>query len=169
MMKRMWMVVMLCLLALPFSTAAKERSSGSLDMSKVHRIFIGWAAIDANYSKLGYATRKEWQSVVEDANAHFQDEFRASGLSKGREVIGARNAEDQDSKGYDLYIKPTEVSFDYGYRLHFAADIVDAITGTTLVHLDTKTYGAHFCAMTGCLNKELDKAIEDIEDRIGTK
>ena len=168
-MKRIWTVVFILFCVASFSAAAKEKDSGAaiVDMSKMHRIFIGWSVVDANYHKLGYGTQQDWDVVVRSANAHFFEMCKSSALGTGREVVGAKSPDDTNVKDYDLYIKPVDVSFDYGYRLHIGFDLVDAKTGANLLHMDAKRYGAHFCALTGCMNKEFDDAAEDINARLG--
>lgn len=168
-MKRISVITFLLLSMFPACLMAKEKASTGVDLTNVHRIFLGWVAVDANYHKLGYSTREEWDAVVRRANSSYQDFFRSSSLGTGREVVAAKGPQDTKPEGYDLYINPANVNFDYKYRLHFAADFIDGKTGAALGRMDPETYGAHFCAMEGCMHKELEKAIEDLTKHLGTK
>jgi hypothetical protein len=167
-MKQMWTTsFLLCFMALASTAVAKEKAWSAVDMTNVKRVFIGWAAIDANYHKLGYGTLQDWNPVVRDANAHFIEMLKSSNLGAGRELVGATSPEDTAVNGYDLYIKPVDASFDYGYRLHIGFDLVNTKTGAILLHMDTKRYGAHLCGLTGCMDKEFDEAVKDINSRLG--
>jgi hypothetical protein len=167
-MKRFVLVAALALLCIASPTVVDARGAKStVDMSKMDKIFVGWVDFDpAQYRVLDYDTKKEWSDVIDQVNATFQDDLKTKYLA-GRTLTMAKNREDVDTAGNDLYIKFTNASEDKGYRLHIAVHFIDPKTNTELAVIPENRYGAHVCGLVGCMEKELDKVGELINKQVG--
>lgn len=157
-MKRIVVIaLLLSCLVLPAALAAKEKAA-PMDMKNIHSVFIGWVDMNSdNYHQQGYSTRDEWLDVIKNANITFQKNCRElKGLS-GSTVTTAKDRNDVNTAGNDLYIKFTDAQFDRKYRLHVSVQFIDLKTNSAVGSIPLETYGAHFCGLTGCMDKELEE------------
>jgi len=160
-MKRFMVAMVLGLLcvASPTSVDASGPKPPSVDMSNLNKIFVGWVDWDPDeYRLLNYSTKEDWVKDINSANAYFQGGMKAEYLA-GRTVTLAKNREDVNAAGNDLYIKFTNVSEDKGYRLRLAVHFIDPKTDTELAVVPEDVYSAHghFCVLEGCMQLELNK------------
>jgi len=159
-------LALLCI-ASPASVEAHATKS-SVDMSNMNKIFVGWVDLDPDtYRVLDYDTKAEWATVIDNINAYFQDDLKSNYLA-GRTLTMAKNKDDVNAAGNDLYIKFTNASEDKGYRLHIAVHFIDPKTNTELAVIPEVRYGAHLCALVGCMEKELGKVGELVSKQVSS-
>lgn len=104
----------------------------AVDMSARKNIFVGWVDLRPDdWALYGYASKEDWAAIVDGLNGSFASSLRARWLP-GRIVTAARNKEDEDTTGQDLYIK-FDASVDYGnYLLHVSMHFIDPKTGAEI-------------------------------------
>jgi hypothetical protein len=172
-MKRIVAVVALLLFfaASPASIGASSVRSNT-DMRGMKRIFVGWVNLHPEaFASLDYDTKKDWADEIANVNEYFSSAMTQA--LPDRTLTMAKNVDDEDAAGNDLYIKFTDVSEDHGYRLHLAIHFIDPKTNAELMTLPLETYVGHVCSLDGCLEKELtkvgDRIKKAVENPPGTK
>jgi len=160
-------VLLLVCIACPTSMKAGAKKT-TVDMTSVKTIFVGWIDVDPDeYRLLGYSTKEDWLKDVEKANAYFQGDLKA-GFPGGRTLTMAKNRDDVNTAGNDLYIKFTDVTEDKGYRLHLAIHFIDLKTNAEIAVIPSDVYKAsgHFCLLEGCMEYEVHKVGESIKKQV---
>lgn len=160
--------LLVIVLAIPLALPAREKAK-PVDMTNIKTVYIGWVDVNPeDYRLQGYKTRQEWAGVIDTANATFQK--RCAGLKglAGRTVTGAKQKGDADAANSDLYVKFTEVNFDHKYQLHIGVHFIDPKTNNDVGSIPYKTYGAHFCTLSTCLDKELDEVSYDMDKELAS-
>jgi hypothetical protein len=169
-MKRFVVTVVLLLLCIASPTAMEAGSKKpTVDMGNMKTIFVGWIDVDPEeYRLLGYSTKEDWLKDVEKANAYFQGDLK-SRFPVGRTLTMAKNRDDVNAAGNDLYIKFTDVTEDKGYRLHLAIHFIDLKTNAEIAVIPSDQYTAHghFCLLEGCMEYEVHKVGELIKKQVG--
>ena len=152
--------LMLCL-SLPTSLSAHEKNQAP-ELSNMKNIFLGWVDLgSASYKDLGYATREDWESVIKEENTGFQEYFQTK-LSANHTIVLAKNKDDVDTAGNDLYVKFVDVSVDHGYKLHITVQLIDLKTNAVITTIPKLVLNGHFCTLKGCLVKDLDVVNEKL-------
>ncbi len=102
----------------------------TVDLSGMKRIFIGWVDMhEDDWSAQGYTTRQEWADTIATLNAGFVSDLMQNDLPN-RTLVPAKNKDDEDAKGCDLYVKFTDVKVDYdNYTLTLAIHFIDPKSG----------------------------------------
>lgn len=156
-------LLLLCL-ALPASLAAKNEKPAE-DMSNMNHIFLGWVDISLDaYKYLGYETREDWAQVIQKENKGFQEDFQTK--MHGRTVVVAKNNQDENTAGNDLYVKFTDATVDKGYRLHLSVHLINLKTNTEIGSIPNLVLNGHLCSLTGCIAKDLGVVTEKLEKMI---
>jgi len=154
-------VIALMLLGIALPVAAAKEKAKPVDMKDINHVFVGWVDINPDDWKMqGYANKQEWLDVISGANESFQKDL-AKTLS-GLTVTMAKNKDDVNTAGNDLYIKFSDARVDKGYRLHISVHFIDLKTNNEVGSIPLQVLGAHLCGLSGCINKELDKVNEEI-------
>ncbi len=157
-------LLMICFM-LPTTVEARDKRPVP-DMSKMNHIFLGWVDLGSgSYKDLGYETREDWDKVIASENTGFQEYFQTK-LSPGRTVVVAKNKDDINTAGNDLYIKFLYVYVDHGYRLHLSVQFVDLKTNTVIATIPNMKLNGHFCTLSGCLAKDLDVVNDKLQSMI---
>ena len=162
-------LLLLCIVS-PTSMKAGDKKP-TVDMSNMKTIFVGWVDVDPEeYRLLDYSSKEDWLKDIEKANATFQGDLKSKFLA-GRTLTMAKNRDDVNTAGNDLYIKFTDVAEDKGYRLHVAVHFIDPKTDTELALVASDVYSArgHFCLLEGCMEIELHKVGELLNKQIEPK
>ncbi len=158
-------LLMLCIV-LPASLAAKNKKPAE-DMSNMNHIFLGWVDINQDaYKYLGYETREEWAQVIANENKGFQEDFQTK--MHGRTVVAAKNNQDENPAGNDLYIKFTDARVDKGYRLHLSVHLIDLKTNTEIGSIPNLVLNGHLCSLTGCIAKDLGGVAQQLQKMINS-
>ena len=169
-MKRILVVALLLFcVAMPGSLIAGEKEKAKpVDMKDISRIFVGWVDINPEDWKMqGYASKQEWLDVIRGANEGFQRDLTKA-LS-GRTVTTAKNRDEVDTTGNDLYIKFTDARVDKGYRLHISVHFIDLKTNNEVGSIPPQSLGAHLCSLSSCIDKELAKVGEQIQKNLPSR
>lgn len=154
--------VWLLSVALPAFLIAKQKAT-PVDLKGMNRVFLGWVDVSPDdYHHQGYATREEYQAVINHANTAFQETCQSKALS-GRTMTAAKSHGDENTAGNDVYVKFSDVAYDHGYRLHLSVHFIDLKTNTEIGSIPLETYSAHMCGLESCLIKELDKVSEQLQ------
>lgn len=160
------MTLLLLCMALPAPTLAKNKAPAA-DMKGMNHIFLGWVAVNPDdYHKQGYGTEAEYNNVITGANVAFQKSCQ--GKLAGRTITVAKNKDDVNTTGNDLYVKFSDVAYDHHYRLHISMHFIDLKTNTEIATVPVKIYTAHLCGLVGCLDKELEQVSRDVQAKLGS-
>ena len=152
-------LLMMCFM-LPKTLEARDKTPAP-DTSNMNHIFLGWVDISLDaYKYLGYDTREDWAKVIKDENIGFQEDFQTR--MHGRTVVVAKDKDDVNTAGNDLYIKFTDATVDKGYRLHITAHLIDLKTNTEIASIPHLVLNGHLCSLSGCIAKDLGVVTEKL-------
>jgi hypothetical protein len=166
-MKRIAVVALLLSMALTAPLIAKEKSA-TVDMSNMNRIFLGWVDISPDeYYKQGYSTKEEFLDVIKRANLNFQDDVRAK--FPGRTITAAKDRDDVNTAGNDLYVKFSDAVFTRGYRLMVGVHIIDLKTNKEVGTIPIRKYTGRLCGLESCMHKELEQVADELKSQLGGK
>ena len=117
---------------------AKETT---VDMSGRKSIFLGWVGLSPDGWRLwGYQNEEEWMSVIADLNRDFQSSCKGQYLA-GRTVVVAKDANDENAAGSDLYIKFSDINIDHNYYgLRLSIHFIDPETNTEIASIPSRLY-----------------------------
>jgi hypothetical protein len=165
-MKRVIAAALFLILCIGFPTPLQAREKNPVpDMSNMNHIFLGWVDISLDaYRYLGYGTREDWAKVITDENIGFQEDFQTR--MHGRTVVVAKDKDDVNTAGNDLYIKFTDATVDKGYRLHITAHLIDLKTNTEIGSIPNLVLNGHLCSLSGCIAKDLGVVTGKLEKLI---
>src|SRR5271157_403953 len=149
-MKRLAIIAALLLICIAFPTpSAGERHSvpryltkeSTVDMRNMNRIFVGWVNLDPEeWAAHGYATKTEWTDVIAFLNAAFASNLQTTYLP-GRTIVAAKNKDDTNAAGCDLYIKFSDIHVDYNnYHLILSIHFIDPKTNTEIGSIPVRPY-----------------------------
>jgi hypothetical protein len=146
---------------------AKEKNA-AVDMSGMNRIFLGWVDLSPNdYYKQGYPAKEAYLEVINNANLAFQDMVRTK--FPGRTITVAKDRNDQDNAGNDLYIKFSDAVFTHGYRLMLSVHIIDLKTNQEVGSIPMRKYTGHLCGLESCMHKELEQVADELKSQLDKK
>lgn len=149
-------------IALPAFVMAKDKAAPP-DLKDMNKVFLGWVDMSADdFHHQGYATREEYQAVINHANKSFQETCQAKVFS-GRTMTAAKAPGDDSSAGNDVYVKFSDAVYDHKYRLTVSVHLIDLKTNAEIGAIPKRTFGAHYCTLEGCMIKELDKVSEELQ------
>jgi hypothetical protein len=152
--------------ALPVSVEARNKQAGP-DLSNAQHVFVGWADMDPEaYIDLGYS-KAEWEDVIRHENVVFQKKFKEGLKLRFITVVAAKDKSDENTAGNDLYVKFSDVSFDSGYVLHLAVQIIDLKTNTEIASIPYRRYTGHLCGLTTCMEQEFDEVNTKLQVLLG--
>lgn len=113
----------------------------TVDMSARKAIFLGWVDLPAEgWSLWGYQNREEWADVIKDLNHDFQSSCQGQYLA-GRRVAVAKDRNDENAAGNDLYIKFSDVNIDHDYYgIRLSIHFIDPKTNTEIAAVPSRLY-----------------------------
>jgi hypothetical protein len=119
----------------------KQRKETTVDMSARKTIFLGWVGLSPEqWSLWGYTSRQEWIDVINDLNHDFQSSCQGQYLA-GRTVTGAKDRNDENAAGNDLYIKLSDVNIDHNYYgIRLSIHFIDPKTNTEIASIPSRLY-----------------------------
>jgi hypothetical protein len=166
-MKKIAAIVLVLGMASAVPLTAKDKNV-PVDMSKMSSIFLGWVDMNPDhYRKQGYSTKAEYAGVIRIGNTAFQDYMRAN-LPEWK-ITAAKDREDMNTAGNDLYIKFADVDFTHGYSLYLAVTFIDLRTNSVIATIPHKKYTGRLCGLEGCMRKELEEVARKIRSKLGKK
>jgi hypothetical protein len=145
-MKRLALIVGL-LVCLGFYSPLEARGHKSysketpVDMSAKKTIFLGCVDLPSEgWSLWGYGNKEEWANVIKDLNQDFQNSCQGQYLA-GRTVTVAKNRDDENAAGNDLYIKFSDVNIDHDYYgIRLSIHFIDPKTNTEIASVPSRLY-----------------------------
>jgi hypothetical protein len=166
-MKQITVVVLMLGMAFTAPLLAKEKNA-AVDLSGMNRIFLGWIDMSPDeYRKHGYSTKEAYLNVINRANLEFQENVRSK-LS-GKTITAAKDRDDVNTAGSDLYIKFSDALFTHGYRLMVAVHIIDLKTNKEVGTIPLRKYTGRLCGLESCMHKELEQVADGIKSQLGGK
>jgi hypothetical protein len=145
-MKRLVLVVGV-LVCLGFCCTLEARGSKNYskettaDMSTKKAIFLGWVDLSPDgWSLWGYGNKEEWVDVIRDLNHDFQNSCQGQYLA-GRTVTVAKDRNDENAAGNDLYVKFSDVNIDHDYYgIRLSIHFIDPKTKTEIASVPSRLY-----------------------------
>jgi hypothetical protein len=125
-------------------------------MKNMNKIFIGWVDMGPDeWAAHGYAYKDEWADVIGSLNAAFASSLRATYLP-GHTIVAAKDKDDTNASGCELYIKFSDVSVDYNsYHLILSIHFIDPKTNTEIGMIPTRPYYGNDWGIRGYLTEAL--------------
>lgn len=162
-MKRLTLAATLLLLCISFplpSLAARHKvprflnKESTVDMSKMNSIFIGWVDMGADdWALWGYGSKTEWADVIASLNSSF-----SRNLVPGRTITSAKDKDDANAAGNDLYIKFSDVRVDYNnYHLILSIHFIDPKTNAEIATIPVRPYYGNDWGLRNYLKAALDE------------
>ena len=121
--------------------AKSEKKETTADMSGAKKIFVGWVDLSPDeWHAWGYEGRQDWIETIKDVNRDFQNDCKSKYLS-GREVTAAKDSNDENPAGNDLYIKFSDVQIDKNtYGINLSIHFIDPKTNTEIASIPSRLY-----------------------------
>jgi hypothetical protein len=112
-----------------------------VDMSAKKTIFLGWVDLPSEgWSLWGYGNKEEWVNVIKDLNQDFQSSCQGQYLA-GRTVTVAKDRNDENAAGNDLYIKFADVNIDHEYYgIRLSIHFIDPKTNIEIASVPSRLY-----------------------------
>jgi hypothetical protein len=128
----------------------------TVDMKNMNHIFVGWVDMGSDeWAAHGYASKAEWDAVIGSLNAAFVSNLQATYLS-GKTVVGAKDKNDTNAAGSDLYIKFSDVHVAYDdYHLILSIHFIDPKTTTEIGSIPVRPYYGNDWGLRGFLTEAL--------------
>jgi hypothetical protein len=104
-------------------------------------IFLGWVDLPPDtWHVWGYESEQEWTQVIRDLNVDFHSSCQGKYLV-GRTVNVAKDRNDENAVGNDLYIKFSDVNIDHDrYGIRLSIHFIDPKTGTEIASVPSHLY-----------------------------
>jgi hypothetical protein len=167
-MKRITIIAALLLVCMAFPTtsfASKDlKKETAVDMTKMNRVFVGWVDLDPDqWAALDYSTKTQWTDLIVSLNDVFASQMQSTYLS-GRTVITAKNKEDENTAGCDLYIKFSDVHVDRSiFGISLSIHFIDPKTNTEIASVPAHLY---YEKRLWEFPKYMRAALEDVGKRV---
>lgn len=144
----------------------KPKKETSEEISSAKTVFIGWMDLSPDQWALwGYSSKDEWAEVIKGLNAGFQGSCQ--GYLEGRTVTLAKDRNDENAAGNDLYIKFSGASIvgnSYGVRT--AIQFIDPQTNAVIASIPSRLY---FEKREWKFQLYLQAAMEDIARKVAVE
>jgi hypothetical protein len=161
-MKRLTIAATLLLLCISLPTSLQARhkvpryltKESTVDMSTMNHIFIGWVDLGADdWALHGYESKSEWTDIIGSLNSSF-----SRNLVPGRTIIAAKDKDDENAVGNDLYIKFSDVRVDYNnYHLILSIHFIDPKTNVEIGTIPVRPYYGNDWGLKNYLKAALDE------------
>lgn len=137
-----------------------------VNMSDPKSIFIGWVDLSPDqWSLWGYSSKEEWMDVIKGLNAGFLGSNQ--GYLASRTVTAAKDKNDENPAGSDLYIKFVGVSVDgNSYGIRTAIQFIDPKSNAVVASIPSRLY---FEKREWKFQLYLQAAMEDIAKKIAVE
>jgi len=153
-------ILLLLCISFPASLAARHKvprylnKESSIDMSNMNHIFVGWVDLGADdWALWGYGSKTEWSDIIGSLNSSF-----SRNLVPGRTITSAKDKEDENAAGNDLYIKFSDVRVDYNnYHLILSIHFIDPKTNSEIASIPVRPYYGNDWGLKNYLKAALDE------------
>ena len=130
----------------------------TVDMSKMQRIFIGGINLPTEEGALYGYEKADWSELMAGLNQ------KLSRCVLDRDVTIAKDKDDVNTAGYDLYIKFKDVNIDYEYyHLIVGIHFIDPKTNTEIGMIPARPYYGNDWGFKGFMNAALDKVCDKVQ------
>ena len=171
--KQLFVVFLLVCMGVQPSLAARRRGAKlypdketTADMSGKSKIFVGWVDMnEGDYATHGYPSKEVWAGKIQEINGEL---LRLCQLKlAGKTVVGAKNKDDVNAAGNDLYIKFTDVKIDYShYHIYLAIHFIDPATNQEIGSLPDRPYFGNDWGLVNYIKNAMDEAAQKIKVEI---
>ncbi len=165
-MKRLLVAAAVLLLGMSFPMSLEARhgvkryltKESTVDMKNMNRIFLGWVDLGPEeWAVHGYNTKTDWTDVIGSLNAAFLRALQVTYLP-GRTITAAKDKDDENAAGNDLYIKFSDVRVDYdNYHLILAIHFIDPKTNAEIASIPVRPYYGNDWGLRNYLKAALDE------------
>jgi hypothetical protein len=120
---------------------ARESKETKAKLSAAKSIFLGWVDLPADgWGLWGYPNQEAWMDAIKTLNLNFQSNCRSNYLP-GRLVTAAKDRNDENAAGSDLYIKFSDVHIDpETYGVSLSIHFIDPKTSTEIASVPSQLY-----------------------------
>jgi hypothetical protein len=130
----------------------------SVDMSKMQRIFIGGINLPTEEGALYGYEKADWIEMMAGLNQ------KLSRCVLDRDVTIAKDKDDVNTTGYDLYIKFQDVNIDYeNYHLIVGIHFIDPKTNTKIAMIPARPYYGNDWGFKGFMNAALNQVCKKVQ------
>ena len=175
-------LLLFCIL-LPTSLEARGvkrylKKESTVDMKNMDHIFLGWIGFSPDmwmFYRHKTATRwvtgdpfskAEWTDAISSLNSLFQSDLQSRYLP-GRTITAAKDKENENAVGNDLYIKFSDVRIDYdNYQLILSIHFIDPKTKSEIAVIPARPYYGDDSGILECLKAALDEVSTKLQVEI---
>jgi hypothetical protein len=159
------LLLLLCI-ALPLRMDARSRSvkryltkESTVEMKNMNHIFLGWVDLGPDeWALYGYANKTDWTDLIGSLNASF------SRCVAGRTITAAKDREDENAAGNDLYIKFSDVRIDYeNYHLILSIHFIDPKTNAEIASIPARPYYGNDWGFRNYLKAAMDEVCTKVQ------
>jgi hypothetical protein len=138
-------------------------------MRGMNRIFIGWVDLKEDNWVLAGEDKDYWVSTIRMLNAQILGSCQRS--LPGKTVVGAKDKGDENTAGYDLYVKFSDVLIDNGHhlipsqagRLYVSIHFIDPTTNAEIGAIPPGPYVGNAWRFVDKLRSALDEVSEKVK------
>ena len=171
--RQLFVVFLLVCMGVQPSLAVRRRGAKlypdketTADMSGKSKIFVGWVDMnEGDYAAHDYPSKEVWAGKILEINAEL---LRLCQVKlTGKTVVGAKNKDDMNAAGNDLYIKFTDVKIDYShYHVYLAIHFIDPATNQEIGSLPDRPYFGNDWGLVNYIKNAMDEAAQKIKVEI---
>jgi hypothetical protein len=130
----------------------------TIDMSNMKRVFVSWVDLPTEEGALYGYEKADWIALMTGLNQSLAH------CVADRTVTAAKDKDDTNFAGNDLYIKFQDVRIDYEhYHLIVGIHFIDPKTNTEIVMIPARPYYGNDWGFKGFMNAALDKVCEKVQ------
>jgi hypothetical protein len=158
-------VLLLICIVLPTPLLARHgvkrylTKESTVDMKNMNHIFYGWVDLGPDeWAAYGYSNKTDWTDLIGSLNASF------SRCLAGRTITAAKDREDENAAGNDLYIKFSDVRIDYdNYHLILAIHFIDPKTNAEIASIPARPYYGNAWGFRNYLNAAMNEVCKKVQ------
>jgi hypothetical protein len=130
----------------------------TVDMSNMKRIFVGWVDLPTEEGALYGYEKADWIALMAGLNQSL------SHCIADRIVTAAKDKDDNNSVGNDLYIKFQDVRIDYEhYHLVVGIHFIDLKTNAEIGMIPARPYYGNDWGFKGFMNAAVDEVCKKLQ------
>ena len=171
--RQLFVVFLLVCMSVQPSLAVRRRGAKlypeketTAEMSGKSKIFVGWVDMnEGDYAAHSYPSKEVWAGKILEINAEL---LRLCQVKlEGKTVVGAKNKDDVNVAGNDLYIKFTDVKIDYShYHVYLAIHFIDPATNQEIGSLPDRPSFGNDWGLVNYIKNAMDEAAQKIKVEI---
>ena len=152
------------MMALRHKVKEYNYKEATVDMSKMQRIFIGGINLPTEEGALYGYEKADWIEMMAGLNQ------KLSRCVLDRDVTIAKDKDDVNTTGYDLYIKFQDVNIDYeNYHLIVGIHFIDPKTNTKIAMIPARPYYGNDWGFKGFMNAALNQVCKKVQVEVNSE